>query len=457
MVKSDAPAKSLTRRRFLAAGAAAAVAPMFVPSRVLGQDAPSRQLTLAAIGVGARGEENIRSFLSRPDVRVVAACDCRKKRREMFAKMVNRKYDGEVCRPYADFREVLARGDIDGVVVSTPDHWHVPIAFHAARAKKDMYIEKPLGVAMAWAWKLREEVGKNKVVFQYGTQQRSDKQFRQAVNLVRNGHIGKIQRVEVWCPDMSNQLKSAKVKPYGATVAAEVPADLDYEMWIGPAPMKPYTVDRCTNFGAYHIYDYALGFLAGWGAHPLDIAQWGLDMDQSSPVKYQGTGQIPPQGSLWDSIESWDVQCEYANGIPMQFMSSRVARSVIEKMENRPWCDHGTTFFGADGWVSVDRVKCHLCVKGQPQDPFKIEFAPDAKLVTESSSQAGNFVECMKSRRPTINPLESAIRSDTISHLSDICIRTGRPVRWDPEKEKIVGDEEAAKMLDRPLRAPWTL
>ena len=142
-----------------------------------------------------------------------------------------------------------------------------------------MYVEKPLGVAMAWAWKLREEVAKNKVVFQYGTQQRGDqRQFRRACELVRNGYIGEIQRVDVWAPDMWTQFNAASVPPYGSTKPIAVPADLDYEMWIGPAPMKPYTADRCTNFGAYHIYDYALGFIAGWGAHPLDIAQWGLDM-----------------------------------------------------------------------------------------------------------------------------------------------------------------------------------
>ena len=244
---------------------------------------------------------------------------------------------------------MLARKDVDGVVISTPDHWHVPLAVYAARAGKDMYVEKPLGVALAWAWKLREEVARHKVVFQYGTQQRGDqRQFRRACELVRNGYIGEIQRVDVWSPDMSTQFNAASVPPYGSTRPIAVPADLDYEMWIGPAPMKPYTADRATNFGAYHIYDYALGFIAGWGAHPLDIAQWGLGMDASGPIRYQGTGKIPPKGSLWDSIESWDVQCEYANGVKMHFMGHRVAEPIV-KAYHPAWCDHGTTFFGDRG------------------------------------------------------------------------------------------------------------
>jgi predicted dehydrogenase len=337
--------------------------------------------------------------------------------------------------------------------VSTPDHWHVPVAFYAAQAGKDMYVEKPLGVALGWAWKLREEVANRKVVFQYGTQQRGDqKQFRRACELVRNGHIGEIQRIDAWCPDMSTQFNNASVPPYGSTQPIDVPADLDYEMWIGPAPMKPYTADRTTCFGAYHIYDYALGFIAGWGAHPLDIAQWGLDMDQSGPVRYEGTGKIPPAGSLWDTVESWDVHCEYANGVKLHFMSHRVAERVV-KAYHRAWADHGTTFFGTQGWISVNRTALYASDKALQ----KTQTRADEKHLTAATSQARDFVDCVKSRKPTVTPLESAIRSDTISHLSDLCIRLGRPIQWDPQKEQIVQDAEATRLLNRPLRAPWKL
>jgi predicted dehydrogenase len=448
---------TLTRREVLkraAATAAALCVPTIVPRSIFGQNAPSNRVHLAAVGTGGRGTDDCRgSFLPLEDVRFVAAVDCRKSRREGFARMANDHYRANVCTPYRDFRDVLARKDVDGLVISTPDHWHVPLAVYAARAGKDIYVEKPLGVALAWAWKLREEVARHRVVFQYGTQQRGDqRQFRRACELVRNGYLGEIQHVDVWSPDMSQQFGAASVPPYGSNKPIAVPADLDYEMWIGPAPMKPYTADRATNFGAYHIYDYALGFIAGWGAHPLDIAQWGLGTDDTGPIRYQGTGKIPPKGSLWDSIESWDVQCEYANGVKMHFMGHRVAEPIV-KTYHPAWCDHGTTFFGTKGWINVNRAALYASDKALQ----KAQIKPDEKHLTDAASQAQDFVACMKSRRPTVNPLESAIRSDTISHLSDLCIRLGRPLQWDPQKEQILNDAEAARLLNRPLREPWKL
>ena len=451
------PLQTLSRRRFLnrfAVGAAAMSLPSIVPSTVFGRSAPSNRVHLAAIGCGGRGTSDCQgSFLPLEDVRFVAAADCRRSRREAFARMANDRYQGKVCAAYGDFRDVLARRDVDGVVVSTPDHWHVPVAVCAARAGKNMYVEKPLGVAMAWAWKLREEVAKQKVVFQYGTQQRGDqRQFRHACELVRNGYLGEIQRVDAWCPDMSSQFANASVPPYGSTKPADVPDDLDYEMWIGPAPMKPYTADRTTCFGAYHIYDYALGFIAGWGAHPLDIAQWGLGADGSGPVHYEGTGRIPPKGSLWDTIESWDVQCEYAGGVRLRLMGERVAKPVVTAY-HPAWADHGTTFFGTKGWISVNRSALYASHKSLQ----KAEIKPGEQHLIQTTSHARNFVDCMKSRKPTISPLEAAIRSDTISHLSDLCIRLARPIQWDPRKEQIVNDAEATKLLNRPSRDPWKL
>ncbi len=448
---------TVSRREVLKRAAAAAGAmalPAIVPGSVFGENAPSNRLNLAGIGVGGRGTFDCRTrFLPLEDVRFVACADCRQNRRDAFVKMANDHYQGKVCTAYRDFRDVLARKDVDGVVVSTPDHWHVPVAVYAARAGKDMYVEKPLGIAMAWEWKLREAVAEHKCVFQYGTQQRGDqKQFRRACELVRNGYIGQIQRVDAWCPDMSSQYSEASVPPYGSTKPIDVPAELDYEMWIGPAPMKPYTADRATCFGGWHIYDYALGFVAGWGAHPLDIAQWGLDMDNSGPVRYEGTGKIPPKGSLWDTVESWDVHCEYANGVKMHFMGERVAKPVVNAY-HPAWEDHGTTFFGTEGWVSVNRNALYASDKKLQ----KTQPKPEEIHLTTTTSQARNFVDCMKSRKPTINPLESAIRSDTISHLSDLCIRLGRPIQWDPQKEQIVNDAEATKLLNRPLREPWKL
>ena len=450
------PITTLSRRELLQRATAAATTlslPAIVTTPVFGRNAPSNRVNLAMIGAGNQSTVDLPAFLALDDVRFVAVADCRKSRREAFAQMANGHYQDRVCTPYRDFREVLARKDVDGLVISTPDHWHVPVAVYGARAGKDLYVEKPLGVALAWAWKLREEAARHKIVFQYGTQQRSDqRQFRRACELVRNGYIGEIQRVDVWAPDMSTQFKQASVPPYGSTRPAAVPDDLDYETWIGPAPLKPYTADRCTNFGAYHIYDYALGFIAGWGAHPLDIAQWGLGMDESGPVRYQGVGTIPPPGSLWDSIESWDVQCEYAHGVKMHFMGSRVAAPVV-KAYHPAWCDHGTTFFGTQGWINVNRQALYASDKALQ----KAQIKPHEQHLQAAESHARNFVDCMKNRTPTVSPLESAIRSDTISHLSDLCIRLGRAIQWDPEKEQILHDPEAGKLLNRPLREPWKL
>lgn len=448
-----------SRRTFLKSAAVAAAAPTIVPSTVLGRTAPSNRVNLAAIGVGNRGGSNVFEDYVRTqdDVRVLAACDCFASRRTAFAAKVDEFYGGTYCTPVADWRDVLRRDDVDGLVISTPDHWHVPLAYHAALAKKDVYVEKPLGVSMAWAWKLREAAAKNRVVFQYGTQQRSSSEFTRAVELVRNGYVGKIRHVDAWCSDMRSPGDYARVfaERFNDTEPAAVPADLDYETWIGPAPMKPYTRSRCTEWGAYHVYDYALGFIAGWGAHPLDIAQWGLEADHTSPVSYEGTGEIPA-GGLFDTVEKWDVRCRYANGVTLRFMSDRVAREVPGLMDDprtRPPLDHGTTFWGEDGWVSVSRGFLYA----RPKELQKQQIGENEARVIRSSSQGRNFVLSMRTRRPPISPLESAIRSDTISHLSDIAVRRHRPIRWDPVAEAILDDPEATRMLARPMREPWTM
>jgi len=451
----------MNRRSFLKSSAVAAggfAVPTIVPSSVFGVEAPSNLVNIAGIGVGGRGGGNVWGNFANnnPGVRVVAVCDCFRSRREGLAKKINDNYGSNVCRPMADFREVLARDDVDGVVVSTQDHWHVPIAYYAAVAKKDMYVEKPLGVAMAWAWKLRDVVKKNKVIFQYGTQQRSGDGFFRAVNLVRNGYIGKVKHVDAWAAGMRSPgwYLDEFNNHYKNVEAAEAPADLDYDMWVGPAAMKPYTKSRCTPWGTYHIYDYALGFIAGWGAHPVDIAQWGLDKDHTSPVKYEGTGKMPPEG-LFDTVDYWDVNCEYADGVTMRFMCTRAAKEVVGKIDQRklPFQDHGTRFVGEDGWINVSRQGVYASTRELQRMKIKDEEKP----VYQSSSQARNFVECMRTRKATINPLESAIRSDTVSHISDISIRTGKTIQWDPEKERIVGNEAAGKMLDRSMRKPWVI
>jgi len=456
----------ITRRRFIH-GAAAATAgalvgaarsaelppPAMLSARTAprGRIAPSERVTLAMIGVGNRGTDVMHGFARHDDVQFVAVCDPYRDRREAARDWLNEKYGNRSVTAYEDLRELLARPDIDGVVICTMDHWHVPAALYAAAAGKDMYVEKPLSVSMGWTWRLREAVRRYGRVFQYGTQQRSSWQFRFACELARNGYLGTVERIDAWCPDGAQDWGALQVKRYGSTEPAPVPEGFNYDLWLGPAPQAPYTVDRCRNVGAFHTYDYALGYVAGWGAHPLDIAQWGLDMDGSGPVLVEGRGDIPTVGLL-NAIASWEVRAEYASGVKLHFMCDRIAQPVVMKYRTR-WSNHGTTFFGPQGWVSVDRGSIYA------SDPklLKIKLRPDEVHLYQSPGQDRNFIDCIRTRRPTVNPLESAIRSDTISHLSDIAIRTGRPIRWDPQSEQIVDDEAATRMLNRSLRAPWHL
>ena len=445
-------ANKINRRTFLSRTAIAAGAltvPSIITSPIFGKDAPSNRVNLAMIGVGGRGTGVMGWFAGNDDVRFVAVCDPRKEHRARAINQLDQRYGSNITKGYNDFRVMLERDDIDGVVVCTQDHWHVPAAIYAARAGKDMYVEKPLSTSMAWAMELRKAIKRNGSVFQYGTQQRSSGHFRFACELARNGYVGEIQRVEAWCPSIIPEGSAAKEKKFGSTTPAPLPPEFDYNMWLGPAPFATYTPDRCTSQGTYHIYDYALGFVAGWGAHPLDIAQWGLGRDDTSPVYYEGSGDIPTQG-LYDTVSDWDIYCKYADGMPMRFMDYNTARPVVMKYRKR-WAGHGTTFFGTDGWVSVDRGGISVSDEKLKQ----IKLKPSDVHLYNSPDHARNFVECIKSRAKTINPFESAIRSDTISHMSDICIRLNTAIKWDPEKEKIIGNDMASKMLNRPMRSPW--
>ena len=450
----------LNRRDFLK-GAGLAAAPLVLPARALGLGAlppPSERVTLGYVGVGGRGNALAYRFLRVPGAQSVAVCDAKKERLESTAAAFDAFYaerDGKGsyrgCAKYGDFRELLAREDIDAVVIATPDHWHVPVALAAVRAGKDVYVEKPLSTAVTWNQALRTEVQRYGAVFQYGTQQRSDPKFRIACELVRNGLIGELRRMEAWCPGMAARGTYEKTSKGGGSVKPiPVPPGLDYEMWLGPAPWSAYTKDRCTEWGAYHVYDNSLGFIAGWGAHPLDIAQWGHGSDHTAPVYYEGTGRIPQHG-LFDTISDWNVHGRYADGVTLRFMNSGTAEPVVSQY--RKFTNHGTTFFGSKGWVSVDRGGLYA------SDPavLRAKPGPGAVRLYASDDHWRNFIESVRLRRPAVSPVEAAVQSDIISHLSDICIRTGRPVRWDPEQEVILGDKAAARRLHRPLRSPWHL
>ena len=372
----------------------------------------------------------------------------------MFGGNINNTYGNKGAKGYADFREMLAREDIDGVIISTQDHWHVLLSIYAVQAGKDVYVEKPLGVSVDYGFKLRKLVQDSGAVLQYGTQQRSDIYFRKACELARNGYLGELKTIDAWCPGLrtggyyANAFASNHEK---ITPPIAPPADLDYDRWVGPAPIKPYTNNRVTCWGSYNIYDYALGYIAGWGAHPLDIAQWGNNTDETAPVHYEGTGKIP-EGLLYDTIEEWDMQCTYANGVKMHFMNELAAMPVVKKYHPRP-IDHGTTFHGSEGWVSVHRGGMY-CSDDKLR---RIKLKDTDEHLYESKNHMGNFIECIKTRKKPISPIEAAVQSDLISHLSNAAIRLKRPIKWDPKKEQIMGDDEAAKSINRKMRSPWSV
>ncbi len=439
-------------RRTLLKSSAAALAFTIVPSTVFGKTAPSNRIQLAQCGAGSRGSDVMKGFSSHADARYVMVCDPFKSRRELAARTLAKKYketNPDAIATTGDFREVMARTDIDAIVACTPDHWHVPLGIAAALSGKDAYIEKPLGVSMGWSWRLRETATRYNRIVQYGTQQRSSANFRYACQMVRNGYLGQIRSVDAWCVDGTRA--KAWMTPE-SLISEPVPEDLNYDMWLGPAPEAPYNHFRVNREGAFHTYDYAIGFIAGWGAHPLDIAQWGLDMDHSGPVSYQGTGKIPT-GCLYSTIYDWDVQCKYASGVAMHFMSDEIAKPEVMKYRRR-WADHGTTFFGDNkAWISVDRGG----LEASDPELLKINFKPSDSRLTVSAQHDRNFLDCIRSREQPISHLEAAIRSDTISHLSDIAIRLKRPIAWDPKTEKIADDAQATRMLNRPMRAKYEI
>ncbi len=439
---------NISRRSFLKnsviISSAAIGFPSIIPASVLGRNGsipPSDKVNVGLIACGNRAGYAV-EYHNYQKSQIVAVCDPIKERR------LQKKQQFGNCDDYNDFRELLARDDIDAVHISTADHWHVPISLAAAKAGKDMYTEKPLGISIEQDIAARAIVDKYNRVFQYGAQQRSMIQVRMGIELVLNGHIGDVKEIYVWAPHGES---GGSAKP-----ELPVPQGFDFDLWLGPAPEAPFCHDRCLEQsgrnGIFHIYDYAIGFMAGWGAHPLDMLQWWADNAglETIPVHYAGSGEIGV-GGLFNTLTDWDVQCTYANGLPMRFMDDQTANS--RKPHPGVEGGHGTLFVGSEGWVRVSRGSW----KVSPVELYKRGKSPGEKRLQVSQDQIQNFVDCVISRKQPVDNLHSAVRSDIICHLSDICIREGRPISWDAEKETIINDPEAAKRIHRPMRKPWIL
>lgn len=421
-------ARSISRREFLkgssVAATAVAFAPIIVPSSVFGASAPSNRITIGSIGVGGMGTSDMKGFKGNPNAEVVAVCDVDAGHRKEACKIAGL----DPKSSYNDFRELLARDDIDAVVVATPDHWHVPISIAAVRAGKDVYCEKPLTLTIAEGRALADEVRRYGRILQTGSQQRSSDNFRFACELVRNGRIGKVHTVRVGVPG-NNRTCEPTWTP------EPVPEGLDYDLWLGPALWAPYHRQRC-HYEFRFILDYSGGQPTNWGAHHLDIAHWGLGMDNSGPVEIVGNGEFPTTG-LFTTATKVYFETTYANGVKLICQTG----------------GSNTRFEGADGWVDVSRGD----LKTLPESLKKEIIGPDEIHLYQSRDHKQNFLDCIKSRKDPIAGAETGHRSATLCHLGNIAMLLGRKLKWDPVKERFIGDLAANSMLARSMRAPWRL
>ena len=432
--------KEISRRQFLksATGVTAGTIafPYIVSSSALGQGgsvAPSNRIVMGAIGVGSMGTGDLRGFLNKKEVQTVAVCDVDKAHRDRAKKLVDDKYGNNDCAAYLDFRELIGRGDLDAVQLALPDQWHSIPAVAAAWAGLDIHAQKPLARTIREGRAICNAVKRYGVIWQTGSQQRSNSSFHHACELARNGRIGKIHKVEVGLPTGGTHALS---KPL------PVPDGLDWNMWLGPAPWRPY----CDfGRGSCHyqwrwIMDYSGGQLTDWAGHHIDIAHWGLGLGRTGPVEIEGRGVYPKDG-LYNVPYEYKFTCKYANGLTMV-------------VANNKQLAQGAKWYGENGkWIYVKRGK----LEANPPGVLKEVIGPDEIQLYESRDHKQNFLDCIKSRKETIAPAEIGHRSISVALLGEIAMLTERKLRWDPEKEVFLNGDEANRMLSRPMRSPWHL
>ncbi|HUS72107.1 MAG TPA: Gfo/Idh/MocA family oxidoreductase [Sedimentisphaerales bacterium] len=427
----------ISRREFLKQATSTAVGalgfPYLVSSSALGKVgrvAAGDRIVMGVIGVGGRGRAVMQSFLELSDAQVVAVCDVNKERYKLARRMVDEKYNKKVCKTYHDFSELLSRPDIDAVLIASPVFWHVIMATEAAKQGKDMYMEKPVGLSFAEAKILRQTIHRYGRVFQFGTQQRSGRNFRFACELALNGRIGKVHTIMVGVPagDFNTRFPQ---KP--------VPQGLDYQAWLGPAQWSPFTEAILNGWTHELISLYSLGFISAWGVHHLDIAQWGNGTELTGPTEIEGKAVFPDEGVL-DCAKSWQVNLRYPNGVTIHF---------TDNTKNR----QGVRFEGENGWVHVNRQG----ISASPASLLKETMGPDEIHLPVSDNHSKNLLDCMRTRQQTVAPVDVAVRSDTLCQLSDIAVRLGRRLKWNPGKEEFIDDAQASRMLTRPMRSPWRL
>jgi predicted dehydrogenase len=427
----------INRRGFLKRAAGASVAavgfPYLVRSSAMGNTgsvAPSERITLGFIGTGGHGRSvNLKNFLGNADAQAVAVCDVDPNQRNIARNMVNKKCGNADCATYSDFREVIARDDIDAVMISTPDHWHVPMSIAAAKAGKDVECEKPT-LTIEEGRVLCDVMKRYSRVFQWSTEDRSVDVYHRMCELVRNGRIGKVHTIRV-------KLPSGPDKP-GDPTPMPVPDGFDYDMWVGPAPWAPYTKDRC-HWNFRWILDYSGGMLTDWGAHLLDGAQWGNDSEHTGPVEVDGKGEFWTDG-LYNTAKEYRIEYKYADGVRLIVTSGTPS----------------LRFEGSEGWIGNRGWRAPL--QAEPKSIINSVIGPnEIHLYTCKAGEQRNFLDCVKSRKDCYFPPEIGQRCFTITHIGNISMLLGRKLRWNPEKERFINDEQANRMLSRAMRSPWRL
>ena len=452
--------KSLDRRDFFKNAGITLGAigfPYIIPSSVLGSEnrtVPSDRIIMGCIGVGGQGTYNMMGFLNMPDVQITALCDVNdgsddydmlyqfknsstaglqpaRRRAEDFyaAKTGTGTYKG--CDAYHDFRELLARDDIDAVTVCTPDHWHGLVSLAAVKAGKDVYCEKPLTNTIAEGRVVCDAVKNYKRILQTGSHERSNHSVRYAAELIQNGRIGKLHTIRVNMPiDSHGPLPPQPVMP--------VPPGLDYDFWLGPTPWKPYTKRR-SHFWWRYILDYGGGEMSDRGAHIIDLAQLVLNMDGSGPVEIIAEGEAPREG-IFDTFMNFNFQCNYANGV---------------KMFGQTVWPRGIKFEGSEGWIFIHIHGGRL--EAYPESLLREKIGPNEIHLGRSSGHHRNFLNCIRTRKSPAAAAEIGHRTATIGNLLNIAMFTGKKLQWDPERERITNSNEANKMIEKPMRKPWCL
>jgi predicted dehydrogenase len=396
----------------------------------------NERVRLGFIGVKNQGTSNLKNFFKQPYAQIVALCDVDSKVLGTAAALVE-KETKSTPQTVGDYRRVLDRKDIDAVCITTPDHWHALPTIQACLAEKDVYCEKPLSLTIAEGRAMVTAARKTNRVVQTGSQQRSEYggKFRIAAELVRNGKLGQLRSIKVGLPKVNFAERAVK-----DAVDGTPPPELDYDTWLGPAPLRPYNVNR-VHYLFRFFWDYSGGQLTNFGAHDLDIAQWALGMDDSGPVSIEVADTKFVADHSYEVPESCLITFRYANGVP------------IYCGQNVKGYRGGCTFEGEKGTIHVDRRE----LTATPPEILKEEFGSDAVRLYQSKNHHANFLECVKSRKLPVADVATGHRSATVCHLGNIAIRTGRKLTWDPAKEQIVGDKDAARMPSRPYRKPWEL